>query len=73
VQLSKRASWFLVAFGVWSWWIWPTFLRNVWKDNRSWQDGPTSFLLVHVVLTAVSLVLGTVIAWIGVRGVRASR
>jgi hypothetical protein len=25
MKLSRRVSWFLVAFGVWSWWIWITF------------------------------------------------
>jgi hypothetical protein len=73
VTLSKRVSWFLVAFGVWSWIIWPTFLKNIWKDDRSWHHGPTGFFLVHLVLTVVSLVLGTVIGWIGIRGVRANR
>jgi hypothetical protein len=71
--MSKRVSWFLVAFGVWSWWIWPTFLKNVWKDDRSWQHGPTGFFLVHLVLTVVSLVLGTIIAVLGIRGLRAAR
>jgi hypothetical protein len=73
VKLSKRWSWFLVAFGVWSWVIWPTFLKNIWKDDRSWHHGPTGFFLVHLALTVVSLVLGTAVAWIGVRGVRAVR
>lgn len=73
MTLSKRVSWFLVAFGVWSWIIWPTFLKNIWKDDRSWHHGPTGFFLVHLALTVVSLVLGTVIGWIGVRGARANR
>jgi hypothetical protein len=63
---------FLVAFGVWSWVIWPTFLKNIWKDDRSFDHGATSFLLVHLVLVVVSLVLGTAIAWIGIRGWRAA-
>jgi len=72
VTLSKRASWFLVAVGVWSWVIWPTFLRNIWKDDRSWDDGPTAFFLVHLVLTVVSLAIGTAVAWLGVRALRAA-
>jgi hypothetical protein len=72
VLLSKRVSAFLVAFGVWSWVIWPTFLKNIWKDDRSFDHGATSFFLVHLVLVVVSLVLGTAIAWIGVRGWRAA-
>ncbi|ONH32104.1 SCO4848 family membrane protein [Pseudofrankia asymbiotica] len=70
MTLSKRASWFLVAVGVWSWVIWPTFLRNIWKDDRSWHDGPTGFFLVHLVLTVVSLALGTAVGWLGIRGLR---
>lgn len=73
MKLSKRVSWFLIAFGVWSWIIWPTFLKNIWQDQRSWHDGPTGFFLVHAVLTAVSLVLGTVIGVLGWRGWRAAR
>jgi hypothetical protein len=66
--LSRRISAFLVLFGVWSWVIWPTFLHNIWRDPRSWQDGPTGFFAVHAALTAASLVLGSLIGWLGVRG-----
>jgi hypothetical protein len=61
---------FLLAFAVWSWVIWPTFLHNVWVDPRSWAatGGPTGFFTVHLVLTVVSLALGTAIGVIGVRG-----
>lgn len=73
MRVSKRVSWFLVAFGVWSWVIWPTFLKNIWADDRSWHHGPTGFFLVHLLLTAVSLALGTVIGILGFRGLRALR
>jgi cytochrome b len=74
VMLSRRASAFLVAVGVWTWLIWPTFLKNIWKDDRSFGPGhrPTSFLLVHAVLVLVSLVIGTAIGVLGWRGWRAS-
>lgn len=71
VVISKRVAWFLVAFGVWSWIIWPTFLKNIWADKRSWNDGMTAFFGVHLVLTVVSLALGTIIGVLGVRAVRA--
>ncbi|GAB3224949.1 hypothetical protein GCM10027586_13290 [Kineococcus gypseus] len=71
--LSRRASAFLVAFGAWSWFIWPNFLRNIWDDERSFSDGPQPFLLVHLVLVVVSLALGTAIAALGVRGLRGAR
>jgi hypothetical protein len=75
VILSRRTSLFLLAFTLWSWVIWITFLRNVWQDARSWNPsgGPTAFLTVHVVLVVASLVLGTLIGVIGWRGFMASR
>ncbi|SDJ50635.1 hypothetical protein SAMN05444157_3700 [Frankineae bacterium MT45] len=71
--LSRRVSWFLLAFGVWSWIIWPTFLKNIWKDPRSWNDGMTAFFTVHLLLTIASLALGTAIGIIGLRGLRGLR
>jgi hypothetical protein len=75
VKLSRGASLFLLAFGVWSWIIWPTFLVNIGKDSRSWDaaGGPTGFFIVHLVLVVVSLALGTAIGVLGVRGVLAAR
>ncbi|MBY8849838.1 SCO4848 family membrane protein [Saccharothrix longispora] len=73
MKLSRGMSWFLLAFGVWSWVIWPNFLRNIWKDPRSWDAGPTAFFTVHLLLVVASLAFGTVIGVLGVRGVRAGR
>jgi hypothetical protein len=72
VVLSRRWSAFLLAVGVWSWIIWPTFLRNIWKDDRSFDNGPTAFLLVHVALTIVSLIIGTLVGVLGWRAWRAA-
>lgn len=67
MRLSVATSWFLLLFGVWSWVIWPVFLRNIAADPRSFHGGPTAFFLVHLVLTVVSLAFGTAIGVIGVR------
>jgi hypothetical protein len=74
VRLSPAVSWFLLGFGVWSWAIWPVFLRNIAADPRAFDHGsPTAFFLVHLVLTVVSLALGTVIGVLGIRGLLAAR
>ena len=78
MTLTRRASWFLLAVGVWTWLIWPRFLKAVWDDDRAWtgahgHSAPTSFLLVHVVLVVASLAIGTMVGWLGVRGLRAPR
>jgi hypothetical protein len=70
VLISKRIAWFLIAFGIWSWIIWPTFLKNIWADDRSWDHGMTAFFGVHLALTVVSLTLGTIIGVLGIRALR---
>jgi hypothetical protein len=73
VVLSRRWSAFLIAVGVWSWLIWPRFGLAIWDDERAFRDGsPTSFLWVHALLITASLVIGTVVGVLGVRGWRAT-
>ncbi len=77
MKLSRPVSWFLLAFGVWSWVIWITFVKNLWKDGSglAFDDAgdPTGYFWVHLTLAVVSFVLGTVVGGIGLRGVRAMR
>ena len=72
--LSRRWAVFLTAVGVWTWVIWPRFGLAIYKDDRSFADGrPTSFLVVHTVLIAASLAIGTTVGVLGVRAFLASR
>nr|WP_228046634.1 hypothetical protein [Saccharopolyspora sp. HNM0983] len=64
----------MLAFGIWSWLLWPNFIRNIWGSDRSWAAGsPTSYLIVHVIIAVVSLVLGTAIGVLGWRALRTAR
>ncbi|MEV6170973.1 hypothetical protein AB0L99_22410 [Streptomyces sp. NPDC051954] len=77
MKLSRPVSWFLLAFGVWSWIIWITFVKNLVKDGSglAFDDAgdPTAYFWVHLLLAVVSFVLGTVVGSIGLRGIRALR
>ncbi|WP_165943963.1 SCO4848 family membrane protein [Saccharopolyspora karakumensis] len=74
MTISRRVALFLLAFGVWSYLLWPTFMRNIFNSDRSWAQGsPTAYLIVHLVIAVVSLVLGTVIGVIGWKAYRATR
>ena len=74
VLLSRRWSAFLLVAGAWNWLIWPRFAKAIWDDPRAWHgDSPTSFLWVHAVLIVTALAIGTVIAVLGIRGLRAPR
>ncbi|MDG4534288.1 hypothetical protein [Streptomyces sp. AV19] len=75
--LSRPVSWFLLAFGVWSWFIWITFAKNLWNDGSglAFDDAgePTAYFWVHLALAITSFLLGTAVGLIGLRGVRALR
>lgn len=75
MKLSRLVSWLLIAFTAWSWVIWPTFLKNISGDPRSWDEhgSATPFFTVHLVLTVVSLACGSLIGVLGVRGLLALR
>ncbi|MFF0446982.1 SCO4848 family membrane protein [Streptomyces sp. NPDC004609] len=77
MKLSRRVSWFLLAFGVWSWVIWVTFAKNLFKDasGLAFDDAgnPTAYLWVHLALAVTSFILGTAVGVIGFRGVRAGK
>lgn len=75
MRMSRRVSLFLLAFGVWSWVIWITFVKNLSaSDNAFTPEGsPTPFFWVHLVLAVTSFVLGTIIGVLGWRGLRANR
>ncbi|MFG3495269.1 SCO4848 family membrane protein [Streptomyces sp. NPDC047928] len=77
MRLSRSASWFLLAFGVWSWFIWITFVKNLWNDasGLAFDDlgDPTAYFWVHLLLAVTSFLLGTGIGVLGLRGVRAAR
>jgi hypothetical protein len=79
MKLSRRVSWFLVAFGVWSWIVWTTFVKNLWADasGLAFPHGdhshPAPYFWIHLALAITSTILGTAIAVLGIRGLRALR
>lgn len=73
MKLNRPVSWFLVAFGVWSWIVWTTFVKNLWKDvsGLAFDNGsPTAYFWVHLTLAITSFLLGTAIGVLGLRSLR---
>lgn len=73
--MTPRISVFLLLFGVWSWIIWITFVKNLTASDNAFDaaGSPTPFFWVHLVLAVVSFILGTIIGVIGWRGLRANK
>ncbi|MER7337734.1 hypothetical protein ABT403_07750 [Streptomyces sp. NPDC000075] len=76
MKLSRTASWFLAAFGAWSWVIWSTFVKNLFNDasGLAFDDGrPTAYFWVHLLLAVTSFLLGTAVGVLGLRSLRVLR
>lgn len=75
---NRNAARFLIAAGVFNVVIWPRFAVAIVKDNRAWDgeawsSSPTSFLIVHAILTTAAVLIGLGVLAVGVRAHRASR
>jgi hypothetical protein len=77
MKLNRPLSWFLVAFGVWSWIIWITFAKNLWADGEGLAfdkaGHPLPYFWIHLSLAVVSFLLGTAIGVLGLRSLRVLR
>ncbi len=68
MELPVAWSLLLLVSAVWSFVIWPPFLRRVLKDDRSRDAAgkPTTFLRVHVILISISLALAVTVGVLGI-------
>ena len=76
-MISKRASWFLIAAGVFNIVIWPRLAKAIVDDDRAWDgrhwhSDPTAFLWVHAVLITVAVLVGLGILVVGIRAHRSA-
>lgn len=55
----------LLAAAGWTWFVWIGRAGNLVGDDRS-----TAFIVVHLLIAAVSLVLAIPVAWVGLRLLR---
>ncbi len=68
MDLPLAWSLLLIVSAVWSFVIWPPFLRRVLKDERSRdaEGKATTFLRVHVILISTSLALAAAVGVLGI-------
>lgn len=74
-MISKNASRFLIAAGVFNVVIWPRFAMAIVKDDRAWDgeawsSSPTAFFWVHAVLITTAVLVGLGVLIVGVRAHR---
>lgn len=77
-MISKKASWFLIAAGVFNIVIWPRFAKAIVDDDRAWSgehwhSTPQAFFWVHAVLITVAILIGLGVLVVGIRAHRSVR
>ncbi|MCD0442902.1 hypothetical protein LO763_04590 [Glycomyces sp. A-F 0318] len=77
MKLSRPVSVFLLAFGVFSVFVWTTFVKNLFADVSGLAfdaaGDPTGYFWVHIALAVASFGFGVAIGVIGLRGLLALR
>ncbi len=68
MDLPLAWSLVLIVTAIWNFVIWPPFLKRVRKDERSRDaaGNPTTFLRVHTILIAISLLLAVAVGVLGI-------
>ena len=66
--MTTFAAVLLLVTAIWSFLVWPAFLRRVLRDPRARDEAgkATKFLTVHVVLVSISLLLAAACAVTGI-------
>jgi len=66
--VTTFAAVLLLVTAIWSFLVWPAFLRRVLRDPRARDEAgkATKFLTVHVVLVSISLLLAAACAVTGI-------
>lgn len=65
MKLERKHGWFLVGVGLWNFFIWATFAKNLASAHSSGEDRPQGYWIAHSVLIVVNVVLGVLFLGLG--------
>lgn len=74
MKLAKKDGALLLAVGVWNIVIWSNFARNLARTAQDpEQSRPAAYYIAHAILIVVDVILGGLLAKLGVQALRARR
>ena len=73
MRFSKKHAWLLIGVGIWNFFIWVTFAKNLSAAHSRGEDHPTGYWVAHTVLIVVDLIIGAILLAVGLKGLRAAR
>jgi hypothetical protein len=72
MRFERRHGWLLVAVAVWNFLTYAMFTRNLWDAHAAGEDRPTGYWVAHSVLIVVNVLIGVLLARLGIRALRAA-
>lgn len=73
MRFSKKHAWLLIGVAIWNFFIWITFAKNLSAAHSRGEDHPTGYWVAHTVLIVVDLIIGAVLAGVGLKALRTAR
>jgi hypothetical protein len=73
MKLEKKHAWLLIGVGIWNFWIWLTFAKNLSAAHSRGEVHPKGYWIAHSILIVVDLILGAVLGGLGIKALRASK
>lgn len=73
MRFNKKHAWLLIGVGVWNFWIWLTFAKNLSAAHGRGEVHPQGYWIAHTILIVVDLILGAVLLTLGIKALRAAK
>ena len=73
MKFSKKHAWLLIAVAIWNFFIWITFAKNLSAAHSRGEDHPSGYWVAHTILIIVDLIIGAVLAAVGLKALRTAR
>jgi hypothetical protein len=73
VNFTRKHGWLLIGVAVWNFLTWSMFAKNLSEAAAAGEDRPTGYWVAHTVLIVVNVLIGVVLATVGVKGLRAAK
>ena len=73
MKFERKHAFLLIGVAIWNFFIWATFAKNLSAAHSAGEDRPAGYWIAHTVLIVVNVVIGGVLAALGVRALKAQK
>jgi len=72
MKFERKHALLLIGVAVWNFVTWATFARNLSAAHSAGEDRPAGYWIAHTVLIVVNVIIGCVLAALGLKALRRS-